>query len=273
MFLSFLSKLTTSFLVAVLLGAVITAVFTQTLLNSHYLEGQLAKTNSYQKLSVALSQQIAQSPSVAGNPAATTQIQGILTPAVLQQKITTTLDQMQKYYDGTGPQPTLDLTDLAAQAQAAGVPVGEDSGITKPITLGSSGQTADHNVGKTVSLVHERTVITSVLLAMILALFCWRRRNYKPLPNVLISVGVFVGLLALSLWLTPGLINRVVTLPVNSNAFVGVVRDLATSISQDLGKRFGIIAGVCLAVGIPIRIWFGRLDAKRHPRPNFNNIR
>src|SRR5438045_3503554 len=97
--LSWLSKLTASLLISVLFAAVLTLFLDQTLLNSSYLEGQLASTNSYTKLSDALSDQVVKS-SDNNDPALKAKVLSILTPTVLQTKLDGGLEQLQAYYKG-----------------------------------------------------------------------------------------------------------------------------------------------------------------------------
>lgn len=265
MLLSFLSKTLATLLTAVLSTAIITTIMNQTLLSSAYLEGQMTSVHGYDRASVALSDEIAHSPDLAAYPMAEPVLQSVLTPTVLKQKINGALEQMQAYYQGNGPRPVIDLTDLASQAQAAGVPVPQNSGLTQPIVLGSSNSNTK-NVGRNVSDIRPATLILSVLLATALAAVAWRRRQFKPLPNVLISVGILVGLVALVLHLGSGLADHFLRFGTSSNLFASLGHDLADSIANDLAKRFGVVAVVLLAVGVPARIWVGHIQKSMAPR-------
>jgi multisubunit Na+/H+ antiporter MnhB subunit len=271
MLASLTSKLLASLLVSALATAAITVVVGQTVLSSHYLEGQLQKSNSYNRLSDALVDQMSQQAASTGNTLVATQLKNIITPVFLKEKINSALDQLQAYYRGNGPQPVIDLTGLAAQAQAAGIPVGEDSGITKPIVLAKNDQA--RGLSKTFDHVRLSAIISIVVLAALLVLVSWERHRYAALPDVVIALGVLLGLLGLSLWLVPGLLTHVLKPSLTANAFVPIVRDLTFNIVRDLAKRFSTIAGLCLAIGIGTRIWVGRLQAApqtvpvRSPRP------
>jgi hypothetical protein len=262
MVLSWLSKLLASILVAVLVSTVVTTVLDQTVLSSTYLEGQLTSTNSYTHLSTALSKQVATDAGTV-DPTLVSAIQGVLTPAVIKTKLDSTLEQLQAYYKGNGQPPVIDLTDIAAQAQAAGVPIGQDTDLTKPITLGSGDKAK--GVGNTIKSVRTATLVASLVLIVLLGLLSWKRRKYSILPNVLISVGVFIGLLALALSLAPHLIDQYVKINAGSSSFTAIGHDLAASIAKDLGKRFGIIAAICLVIGIGVRIILTRLKPKPVP--------
>ena len=267
MILSWLSRLVASLLVTVLCGAIITTVLDQTVLNSHYLDKQLAATNSYSRLSTGLSQQLAkQAGSV--DPVLAAKLQGILTPAILQQKIQDALNQLQAYSEGKGPAPTINLTDLAAQAQAAGVPIDQESDLTKPITLGSTKQSNQtQQSGKNFGTIKAATMLASIVLAALLGFLSWRRHNYVILAHVLISVGITIGLLALFCLFVPSVADHFIKVSATSSAFTDVARNMVDSVAKDLGKRFGIIAGLCLVVGIGTRIWLTRMKPKPSAAP------
>lgn len=261
---SWISKLLASILVAVLVGATITVVVGQTVLNSHYLENRLASTNSYNRLSGGLAQQISQQAGFAGNPQVTAQLSTIVSPTVLRQKINTALDQLHAYYYDNGPQPTIDLTSLAAQAQAAGIPVPPGSGLTKPIVLSSGQQT--QNAGEKLDGVRSGTIVAALLLTAALLALSWRWRKWAILPNVLITVGVLVGLLALAFGMASGLVDRYITFgSTGMSVFAAVGRDLATNISSDIAHRLGIAAAIFAVVGIGTRVLVAVLRSKTPP--------
>jgi hypothetical protein len=258
MILGWLSKLLASLLVSLIFSAGLTVILDGTILNSHYLEGQLLKTNSYMRLSTALSKEIAQK-SGSADPQVQAKLQTILTPALLQQKTTTALDQLQAYYKGKGSAPVIDLTDLAPAVQAAGVPLDSNSPLSKPITLGANTKVKDF--AQTFKNIKLGTIAGAIVLAGLLLFVSWERHRYAALPDVLISVGVLFVLLALSFGFAPGVADHLIKFDSSSNAFASVASDLATSISHDLGMRFGLLAAMLLAIGIGVRTWL----AKRRP--------
>lgn len=258
MFATWLSKILSTLLVAVLTSAIFTITLSQTLLNSRYLEQKLAATHSYSRLSVALSNQISTQATAVGNAEVSSKLQTILTPAELQSKVNGALDQLQAYYQGKAVQPSIDLTDLASQVQAAGVPVPVDSGIAEPVKLG--GNTRMQHVAQNFERVRTVTMIMTAVLVVVLALLSWRRRQYKSLPNVLITVGILIGLLAGALAVGAGMLTHYLTFQTNAEAFTAIARDLGTSIANDLAQRFGIIAAVFLAFGVAGRVWAGKLQ-------------
>lgn len=263
MLFSWLSKLLASILVAVLTGAVFTLVLNQTVLNSKYLEQHLASTDSYSRLSVALTDQItkkADDPQNPVDPAQVDKLKAILTPTLLQTKINASLDAFQAYYRGNGPLPVLDLTDVAAQAQAAGIPIPADSDITKPISLGSNKQARD--VSKSFDQVRMGTLITSLVLVVALLAVSWERHKWAALPDVLIVVGVLLGLFALAFGVVSGMASHYVKIDTSSNAFAPIGRDLGASIASDLSHRLGMFAAAFAVVGIATRIAVAKLQSK-----------
>jgi len=258
MLFSWLSKLLASLLVAVLAGATITAVLNQTLLNSHYIEGKLDSTNSYNRLATALSDQISTQAANKGDAATAAKLHTLITPQLLRTKTTSALDQLQAYYRGNGPQPVIDLRDLATQAQAQGIEVPADSAINKPIAITSNSQLRD--VSKTFDHIRIATIIASAVLVVALLAVSWERHRYAALPDVLIVVGVLVGLLAIAFSAISGMAGHYTKLSTDSNVFAPIARDLAAAIASDLARRLGMYAGLFAAVGIGTRIWVARMQ-------------
>jgi hypothetical protein len=260
MFSRWLVKTLASLLTAVLFLAVISVVFHTTIFNAKYIEGQLDRTNAYNRLSVALSDQVSQQAGVAGNAQLSGGVSNVLQPAALKQKVNTALAGYQAYYEGKGGVPQLDLTGLAAQAQAQGVPLPANTTISQPISFASSNDQGAQNVGKAIAGARTTTLVLGVALVLVLAVLSWRTRRYRTLPNVLISVGFFLGLMALAFWLGPTLVQRYVPLVNGSNAFLGLGRDLAQNIGHDLARRFGVLFAVFEVAGAVLRIWAGRAE-------------
>src|SRR5579872_7385185 len=135
--LRWLTHLIAGMLVAAVCVAVLTMVIDHTLFSSHYIEQQAVQTNTYPRLSVALTNELLSYGNFS-SPQAKAILQENLTPAILQQKISSALDQLEAFYKGNGPVPTIDLTDLAANIRAAGLPLPANSTIDKPISFGSN---------------------------------------------------------------------------------------------------------------------------------------
>jgi hypothetical protein len=268
-------KLLSTLLVFALWSATLTLVFHQTMLNSHYVEGRLDSIHGYDRLSGALVDEIAHTPDLAANPEVAAKIKPILTPQVLKVKLNSALDQMETYYLHGGPQPVIDLSDLAVQAQAAGIPVPQGSSLNQKIVLGGNKQGQDQtqaktkNAGSTFDRARTTSVIASLLLAAALVGLSLKQRRYTALPTVLITVGILVALLAAFLSIAPSVIDRFIKIGANSNAFAILGHDLASSIARDLGTRFGIIAAIYLVLGISTRALASRLQPKPQVQQSF----
>jgi hypothetical protein len=260
MLLSALSKLLATSLVGVLVGLVLMTVLTQTVLSSEYVKGKLAATDSYGRLSVALTDEISQKVPVAENQQVRTKLETILTPQVLQTKIDGVLDQSESYYRGTGPLPVIDLTDLAAQAQAAGIPIPEDSAIATSVPLQASARGKEYS--QTFDNTQTATIVGAVLLTAALLAVSWKRHKWVALPYVLIAVGVLIGLITVAIHFASGAAANHIAAEAKANAFSLIGSDLLTAIATDLVRNFGIIAVVFGVVGIGARILVGRIAAK-----------
>jgi hypothetical protein len=257
MWLSVLSKFISTLLTTALMGLVITTTLHQTVMNSQYLEGKMTQVDGYNRLSVALSDEASQRVPEAVRPMAAEKLRTILTPEVLRVKVNTALEQLQAYYNGNGPRPTIDLTDLASQIQAAGIPLPENSGITSPIHL-AGGQDAPKS-GNTFAAVQNGMLVSVLVLTLALLAVCWQRRKWVALPNVLIATGILLGVVALIFAAMSGVVVHAINVDTDAAAITLLVRDIASAITSDLAKRVGIIAAVVGAVGIGSRILVGRL--------------
>ena len=252
MLLSATSKLLASLLASSIASLILALTFVQTVGNSHYLEQRLQATNSYQRLSVALSDELSQGiPGIAASQAQPI-LMRILTPQVLQAKTTSALDQIQAYYQGDGPAPTIDLTDLAAQAKAAGIPVPADNAINKPITIGVS-QNA-HKQGNVINALWWSSVAGLILCAAGLIVVCKLRRTWVPLPNMLIGTGILLGVLALLIAVAAGLVSHASISNNSAHAFASLGRDLGVLIAKDIAKRLAAWAVILAAIGVGVRM-------------------
>lgn len=263
MLLSWLSKLVSALLVSILFGIIILAVFAQTIFTSRYLEGKLADTHAYSRISVALSNDLVNQDGNAADRTTASQVRSIITPEVVKQKVNGALEQFEAYNLHNGAVPKIDLTDLAGEARAAGLDVSADSNLSKPITFDSAAKM--QRISSDLKLAGYSTLAAAAVLLILLVIICRRRRKYAALPGVLISLGVLTGLMAVFFIFVPNAAAHFIKFGSGDvNSFVAIARDLATDISHDLGKRFGVVAGILLVVGISLRIWLGRA-AKQAP--------
>ncbi|HUB93290.1 MAG TPA: hypothetical protein VMB52_02195 [Verrucomicrobiae bacterium] len=256
MFVSLFSKFLASLLVASVCGVIITTVFNQTVFNAHYIEGQLTKVDGYNRLTEAVCDEAIQQSNLVSESQIASPLCKMLLVSTLTQKVNGVLNQLQLYYQGKAPAPSLDLSGLVSQAQSAGLQLSPNSTLLNPIKI-----VPDSGTNKTIAYptktfagVRTTTVVTSLVLILALLAISLIYHRYRILPNVLISVGVFIGLTALVFYLGSSLLSHYIHTLTAPNMFISVVSDLVHNISHDLAYRFGVIAAVCLIVGITARI-------------------
>lgn len=269
MLLSSLTKFLASLLAVTLLVAIVTVTVDSTLLNGDYIKGQLASTNSYNKLSSAISDELNKSV-VAANPnmppaavaIASGQLQRIFTPDLIKSKLNSAVEVLEAYMRGSLQLPAVDMRDVVARAQAAGVPIPPDNSLSKPVTLITTTNNNVQNAQQTFERVKLGAIISSVVLVLALLALSWERHRFATLPDVAIVLGVLLGLVALGLSLAPGLLDSQLKLDFSSNAFATIGHDLVSSIIQDLGKRFTVYAIVLLVLGVATRVLVARYNPK-----------
>ena len=253
MFLTFLSRLMSSAVTTLLFVTVVGLTASQTLLNTGYIETKLQSQNAYSRLSDALSTKISQDsndPNVSQDAVAS-QLKTVLTPAVLQQKIDTTLKQLDAYYKGNGPVPTLDISDVVQQAQNSGLDIKADK-FNKPITLKAT--TKGKKVSDTAKLVSIGTLVAvGVLLLGILGIAI-KRKNYKPFANILFSLGLMLTITGTSLLFVPRIFNKMIGTSLDKNPFGPLAHDLAVSVVHDFGLRLLIPGVTALLLGTLAKI-------------------
>lgn len=267
MFLTFLSRLMSSLLTTLLFVTVVGLTANQTLLNTRYIETKLDSQDAYSRLSDALSTQIAQNSQddatqAMSQEAMISQLKTVLTPAILQHKIETTLQQLQAYYRGNGPVPTLDISDLVNQAQQAGLPVPKDEKFQHPVTLTAT--TKVKKVSDTAKLVSIGTLaVVGALLLGILAIAI-KRKNYKPFANIVFSLGIMLSLTGTALLFVPRVFDKLYHFDPVKNLFGSLAHDLAVSAVHDFGLRLLIPGVTALLLGILAKI---ALKGTGHKQP------
>jgi hypothetical protein len=295
--LSLTSKFLAALLVAAISLAALSLLFGQTLLKSVYIENALVTTNSYSRLSDALADEISKQANPP-DPTLKDKVKLVVTPVVLQQKITLGLNQLQAYYQGKGPAPSIPVDDLKAKAIAAGIPIDdnnnnandvnnnanpqggpqgnpqsnpqgnnagdkEDNPLSKPITFSGNDQIA--GIGQKFDEAKWGAVLASVVLAGLLLLVSWKRHRWAALPDVLLTAGILLGFWALAFYIGPGMAQHYIKFDLNSNAFASIGHDLAVSISHDLGKRLGLVAISYFVVGLAARLYIAKQNKSKSP--------
>ena len=253
-----------SLLTTLLFITVVGATANQTLLNTGYIEHKLESQQAYDRLSSALSTEISQKSQDARLPQAevTTQLKSVLTPDVLRTKIDTTLKQLQAYYRGDGPVPTLDISDLVQQAQQSGLQIDEDK-FSNPIKL--TGATKAKKISDIAKLVSIGTLVAvAVLLAGVLTIAI-KRRDYRPLANIVFSLGLMLSVTGAGMLFIPNIFNRLYKFDPSSNPFGALAHDVAIATVHDFGLRLLIPGVTLLLLGILAK-WALRGKHPKHPK-------
>jgi hypothetical protein len=264
--LRLLAYLVAAMLAVAIVVAVMSSVLNQTVLNSSYLENKAVQTNSYSQLSTAIINEIIQHGNIT-DPDARAKLQQIITPALLQQKISSALNQLQAYYKGHGQIPTIDLTSFVAQVQAAGLPVPSNSAIDKPITFGNNGKA--QNISNKFEMVRTDSLIAVVVLVLVLIGLSWERHRYAVLPDIAIISGLLLGIFAVAFGVAPHVISKYAKFNTGSNAFTTVAQNFAYSIAHDLATIIGIVAAVLFVGGIISRILLAKMKPKKPAAQTF----
>lgn len=246
MLLKFLSRLMASLLTTLLFATVVSVTANQTILNTTYIENKLQSQNAYDRLSDALSDEISKNsndPTVS-QTAVAAQLKNILTPAVLQQKIDVTLKQLHDYFHGNGAVPTLDVSDLVQAAQQAGLQV-DGNKFSKPVELTAA--TKFKKVSGTAKVVGIGTIAAEVALFLGVLAIAIKRRDYRPLANIVFTLGAMLTLAGATLLFVPQLLNKVYTA---KGPFASLVHDLAIVTVRDFGLRLLIPGATALLLGV-----------------------
>lgn len=263
MILSWLNRLSASTLTILLFVAVVLFALSQTVLDAQYIKTELQHQNAYNRLSVAISNDIAKNADATTTTTQTQlmqQLQTVVTPQILQARLTKTIDEIQAYYEGRGPVPTLDVSDLVNQAQQAGLPVPDDPKLQQPIKL-----TAATNIKR---LVNPALAVGAAMLAFILFLIigllvaAHKRHNYKTLTAVLTSLGIMLSVTGGALLVVPHIFNKLYTFNPTTNPFGALAHDVALGILHDFALRLAVPGLAILAIGILLRVLIAKADKR-----------
>ena len=258
-----ITKVISSLLLLVLVGLTVNTVLNQTVLSSTYLDGQLKKADAYHKLSAAITDELVHN-TASIDPELSAKVQSIVTPEALEQRIPGALEQLEDYMKNGGNAPQIDISDLVAQARAAGVDIPPDSSLDKPIMLGQVGGYQIQPPSQTAKLVNTLITVAAVVLGAALLLVCCLRRDFRPLARVATWYGVVLGITALVIWFSPDVLASRIQFAA-TNIFASVSQEITTTIAKDIAKRFGTIAAIALAIGLPAWILLAKLQKPAKP--------
>jgi hypothetical protein len=259
--LAWLNRLFASALTILLFMLVVAFAASQTFLNAAFMKQELQHQHAYGRLSTALSDDITSKSGSGGDPQVTEQLKRIISPPKLQQRLDSTIDQIQAFYQHNGPVPTLNVSDLLDQAQTAGLPVPDSPELQKPIKLTALDKTRE--LAKVLQFVGIGLAVVTVLLIIGMFAIARRRRDYKPFAAVLIALGIMLGVTGGVLLLVPRLFNKLVGFNPADNPYGPLARDMALDIVHDFALRLLIPGIAVLVAGILLRILIGKVRKRK----------
>lgn len=264
--LTFLSRVMSSLLTALLFTAIVGLTANQTILNTHYVETKLKSQDAYSRLSTALSEEISKnankdSATPLSQPELEARLKKILTAEVLQAKINTTLKQLQDYYQHGGPVPTLDISDLVQQAKDNGLEIDADK-YDKPVKL--TGLTKTKQISDSAKLASMGALVFMALLFAGILAIAIKRRDFRPLANIVFVLGLMLTITGAALLFVPGVFDKLYKFNAATNRFGSLASDLAKSTIHDFGLRLLIYGVIALLLGILFK-YLLRKRAQRRP--------
>jgi hypothetical protein len=259
--LVWLNRLSASALTILLFVLVVAFAASQTFLNAAYAKSELQHQNAYSRLSKAVSTDIANKSGDASDPQLVTQLQKVITPQILQQRLDNTIDQIQNFYQHNGKVPTLDVSDLIDKAQSDGLPVPDNAELQKPIELSALKKTKE--LANVIKLVSIGLAVVILLLIITLFAIARKRRNYKPLAAVLISLGIMLSVTGGALLLIPHVFNKLVGFNPETNPYGTLGRDLTLDTIRDFAMHLFVPGVALLVAGILLRVLIGKVRRRK----------
>ncbi len=262
MLLTFLSRIMASLLTTLLFVSIVGATANQTVLDTGYIETTLEDQKGYDRLSEAISKEISQNsndPSIPQTEVAS-QLKTVITPEVLKAKIDTTLKQLQAYFREDGPVPTLDISDLVQEAQANGLSIDAEK-FNEPVQL--TAVTKVKKLSDVAQIISIGTLIVVALLLVGVLAIAIKRRDYRPLANVVFSLGLMLTVTGACLMLVPRVFSKMYTFNEATNPFGSLAHDLAVIAIHDFGIRLLIPGVIALLIGIIAKLMLRKRKQKR----------
>jgi len=259
-----LSRFIAAILISVITIAVLTQIFDATLLNSNYLNKVAIKDGLYSSLSVDISNQLVKdvennngsAPTISSQQASTI-IKSVLTSSLIQTKVSSALSEVQAFYKGNGPQPSINLSDVIAKLQAAGLPISNNNQtLSKPIIIPSN-----QKVKQQIQYFEKLklySALATVILLVLLVFLSFEEHRWKVLPDLAIIVGVYLGLISAIFIFGVGVADKVAKLGTNSNDITITANNFAKSLTKGIGYKIAEIAIILIIVGIVSRIFMHR---------------
>jgi hypothetical protein len=252
MLLTFLSRVMSTLLTTLLFVTIVGFTANQTILNTGYVEKRLESQQAYERLSTAISNEISKNAETPlSQPELQAKLKQILASQVLKEKIDTTLKQLKDYYQHDGPVPTLDISDLIAQAQQAGLDINDEK-FEKPIKL--TGLEKTKQVSDSARLASIGALVFMALLLIGVLAIALKRRDFRPLANITFSLGLMLTITGTALLFVPSAFSKAYKFNPSTNPFGSLASDLANATTRDFGLRLLIPGAVILLAGIVWKI-------------------
>ena len=257
--MAWLSRFIAAVLVSLITIAIIAQIFDATLLKSSYLDKTAAKAGVYSKLSTDLSIQLSKN---IGNNKTVSQaqvqaiIQKVLTPQLIENKVSAALGGIEAYYKGDGPVPTISINDVIAKLNASGLPLNiGNSSITNNIVLTAFVNDKIKTQIKNFEAVRLYATLAAVVLFGVLVFLSWEEHRWKIVPDLLIIVSILLGVYATLFLVGVIEVEKYAKLDPNSNEFTAIANDFAKTLTHQIGILIAIIAVSLFVIGVTLRVY------------------
>jgi hypothetical protein len=264
-----LANLLTALLAVALVITVGAWVIDRTVWNGPYLLQTADRSHLSEELAKALPEAVA--TSLGGNQADTkTVLAQAITPAYVHGLLESLVPQLEKYYQGSGPVPTLDLRELKARIEAADLPVPASlsPSLEQPIAVATPASPVLTSVA---TRTHQATWLGPLVAIALIGLIvvAARHRRWLVLAGATLGAAIGCAVLAGVATVPPRLIaSSIDTSPIR--ALTPAVRHYSESVGHDQSHILIVAAiillllTVVLGVGHLLAGIMHRLGRRRH---------
>lgn len=236
--MKFLSAVVASLLITVIFSAVMSFVFNRTLLNVDYLKAKADEVHLIEELKQKVPDMIAsQSEGSAKEKAAQkAQVEKAIKSINLEGDINSYLSDLAKHYNAGGPNPELNLNDIAKQARSAGLEVPAD---VKPVSIPNQLDSQIKTVTATSQKTQTLSLVSAGILFLVLLLICLKEHSYGSMVYVCLMSALSFGVIAFLFKVEPTNFFKSFTPGDEAvQQFMPVIEKLVKSIAADLGQQF-----------------------------------
>ncbi len=267
-----LSRFIAAILVSLIAIAVLAQVFDATLLNSKYLDKTASKAGTYTQLAVSLQKQLLKNIASQGNNTSVTPaqaqaaVQKVLTPTLLQTKISSALASIQAYEKGNAPVPTISIADVITQLQANGLPINTDKNDVKT-TITLNGFVKGKQQVQHFEQVKLYSSLIALVLIALLVFLSWEEHRWKILPDLAIIEGLLLGIISLVFIFGVTVADKYVKLNSDSTDLTNTANGFAKALTKELGEIIAVYAVILLVIGITTRVLIKVKATPSKPKP------